>query len=79
MSGFNFIQAKGLDFICVSRFHPCASKDFILILKGSNPNVTFLSALRFLPKIDNLNDSFYGWFKGFFEPAVFAILFLLTR
>ena len=29
MDGFNFIQAFGLDFICVSRFHPCESKDFI--------------------------------------------------
>ena len=29
MDGFNFIQAVGLDFICVSRFHPCESKDFI--------------------------------------------------
>ena len=28
--GFNFIQAVGWDFICVSRFHPCESKDFIL-------------------------------------------------
>jgi len=30
MDGFNFIQAFGLDFICVSRFHPCLGKDFIL-------------------------------------------------
>ena len=29
MDGFNFIQADGLDFICISRFHPCESKDFI--------------------------------------------------
>ena len=31
MDGFNFIQAGGLDFICVSRFHPCVSKDFIVL------------------------------------------------
>lgn len=66
MDGFNFIQAIGLDFICISRFHPCKSKDFIIntleVIDMAENKLADLST-DFAVKILKLTDGMKGHYS----------------